>query len=73
MIFAKESIVSYIKSQPSIPGLADRIGVTSATLYNIINKENISSELIAKLIKETGFAFEKAFEMKEETDGVEKD
>ncbi len=63
MITAKDSIKTFIKAQPSIDSLAKRLDTTRATLYNIINGENISSDLISKLLKETNFEFEKAFEL----------
>lgn len=64
MIIAKESIKTFIKSQPSITGFADKLDVSRETVYNILNDENISSDMIAVLLKETGFEFEKAFEIK---------
>jgi len=65
MIVAKQITKDFITNQNEMPTFADKIGVTKQTLYNLINGENISSEIIAKLIKATGFSFEKAFEIKE--------
>ena len=64
MIIAKAPIKQYIKAQPTIDGLAQRLEVTRATLHNLLNGDNVSSELISKLLTETGFEFEKAFELK---------
>jgi len=66
MIIAKDSIKIFLKSQPRIETFADKLGVTRATVYNILNGENVSADSIAKLLNVTGFDFEKAFEVKEE-------
>ncbi|UOF78284.1 lambda repressor (triple mutanT)/DNA compleX-DNA compleX [Caudoviricetes sp.] len=66
MIKAKDSIKTFITSQLSIVELAERLKVSAPTLYSISNNGNVSSELVAKLLKETGFEFEKAFEIEEE-------
>lgn len=66
MIIARDSIKVFLKAQPRIEAFADKIGVTRATVYNILNGENVSADSIAKLLNVTGFDFEKAFEVKEE-------
>ena len=44
--------------------LADRWEVSRQTVHNIMNdKHNISSELIARILTDTGMEFEKAFEV----------
>lgn len=63
MIKAKDVVKDYIKAQPTLEGFAKKIGTTRQTLHNIMNDENISSEVIAKILDETGFEFEKAFEV----------
>ena len=65
MIIAKKSVKDFIKNQPSITGFADKLKVSRETIYNILNEENISSDMISVLLNETGFEFEKAFEVKE--------
>jgi plasmid maintenance system antidote protein VapI len=65
MIVAKKAIKDFIKNQPSIVGFADELKVSRETVYNILNEENVSSEMIGVLLSKTGFEFEKAFEIKE--------
>ena len=65
MIKAKEVVKDYIKAQPTLEGFAKQIGTTRQTLHNIINDENVSSEIVSKILGETGFVFEKAFEVSE--------
>ena len=65
MIKAKDSVKDFIKAQPTLEGFAKRIGTTRQTLHNILNDENVSSEVIAKILDETGFVFERAFEIDE--------
>ena len=65
MIKAKDVVKDYIKAQPTLEGFAKKIGSTRQTLHNILNDENVSSDVIAKIINETGFEFEKAFDVKE--------
>ena len=65
MIVAKDAIKDFINSQKSIEDLADNLGVAHSTLYSVAKGNNVSSEVVAKLLTETGFEFEKAFEVKE--------
>lgn len=65
MIHASKKLVEFINSQNSIEDFADKLGVTRQTVYNILNQEMISSEIIAKIINETGMDFEKAFDINE--------
>ena len=65
MIIAKDAIKDYITNQVNKEEFAKRVGITRQTLYNVMNWENVSSEVIAKLLSITGFDFEKAFEVKE--------
>lgn len=66
MISAGKVLKDFIKNQTSIEDLSEKLGVTRQTVYNILNGESISSEMIAKLLNETGFDFEKAFEVQDE-------
>ena len=65
MIIARESIKNFITSQTSVEELAERLEVAHSTLYSVAKGNNVSGELVAKLLTETGFDFEKAFEVKE--------
>ena len=66
MIIARKSIKSYIKAHPSVETFAQKFSVTRQTIYNILDDMNVSSDMISKLLQETGFDFEKAFEVKED-------
>lgn len=66
MIVAKDSIKDFIKNQATLEDLAERLGVSRQTVYNIQIGLNISSEMIEKLMKETGFSFDKSFEICDE-------
>lgn len=65
MIRASKAIKDFIRNQPSITRFAEEMEVSRETIYNILNGENISSEMVAALLKKTGFQFEKAFEVEE--------
>ena len=65
MIKASKVLVNFIDGQKSIPELAEEFGVTRQTIYNVRAGENVSSELVAKFLNKTGYAFEKAFEVEE--------
>jgi hypothetical protein len=66
MIIAKESIKLYIRAQANISKFAESLNMTTMTLYNIMDGNNVSADSIAKLLQVSGFDFEKAFEMKED-------
>lgn len=66
MIQASKFLKNYIELHTSNEVIADRWGVSRQTIFNVMNdKHNISSDLIAVILKDTGFEFEKAFEVKE--------
>ena len=66
MIQASKFLKEYIGQHGSNEIIAKRWNTTRQTVHNIENdKHNISSELIATILKDTGFDFEKAFEVKE--------
>lgn len=64
IIVAKESIKNFINAQSSVEELADRLKVAHSTLYSVAKGNGVSSDLVAKLLDETGFDFEKGFETK---------
>ena len=66
MIRASKITKEFIRNQNSIEDFADKLGVTKMTVYTILDNGNVSSAMIAKLLNETGFDFEKAFEVKED-------
>lgn len=61
MITARESIKNYINSQNSVEELADKLKVSPTTLYSVAKGNNVSAEVVSKLLSETGFDFEKGF------------
>ena len=65
MIVASDVTVKYLQAQESLDELAKSFGVTKQTLFNIRDGERVSSEMIERLLKSTGFAFDAAFEFKE--------
>lgn len=66
MITAKEPIKNYITSQASVEELADRMKLSPTTLYSVAKGNNVSAEVVSKLLNETGFDFEKGFETNEQ-------
>ena len=66
MIQASNNLKSYIQLHENNEVIAKRWDVSRQTVFNILNnKHNISSELIAKILMDTGMEFEKAFEVGE--------
>lgn len=66
MIVAGRLIHEYIKNQRTLESLASKLGVSRQSVYNVLKQEPLSGDMIAKLLKETGFNFEKAFEVIDE-------
>lgn len=66
MIRATDALVDFISSQASIEDLAKELKLHKQTIYNVRNKQSVSSEAIACFLNKTGFSFEKAFEVAEE-------
>lgn len=65
MIYANKTLKSYILGQKDKGDLAEKWGVTKQTVYNILNDDSVSAETIAKILQDTGFEFEKAFELRD--------
>ena len=55
---------NFIESQSSIEDFAKKLNVTRQTVYNIINGGPLSSEMMSKLVNETGLTLDNAFESK---------
>lgn len=67
LITASKYLKNYIEMHTSNEIIATRWNVSRQTVHNILNeKYNISSELLETILKDTGFDFEKAFEVKNE-------
>lgn len=66
MIQASSFLKEFIRSQKSTEDFASDLKVTRQTIYNILGGENISSDMVGKLLGKTGFDFEKAFIVKED-------
>jgi len=66
MIQASKFLKDYVEQHGSNEILAKRWNTTRQTVFNIMNdKHNISSDMIEMILKDTGFEFAKAFEVKE--------
>lgn len=66
MIHATDVLKDYIKAQKDKESLADKWEITKQTLYNVLNGGDIGAETIGKILLNTGFEFEKAFDIDEE-------
>lgn len=65
MIIARKITKEFIRAQENITEFSKELGVSRETVYNLLNDESVSSDMVAKLLTRTGFDFEKAFEVKE--------
>ena len=65
MIIARKITKEFIRAQSNITEFAKDLEVSRETVYNLLNDESVSSDMVAKLLTRTGFEFEKAFEVKE--------
>ena len=66
MILASKTLKKYIEIHSSNEIIANRWDTTRQTVHNIMHdKQNISSELIAIILNDTGMKFESAFEVTE--------
>lgn len=64
MIVARKITKEFIKAQNNITEFAKELEVSRETVYNLLNDESVSSDMVAKILTRTGFDFEKAFEVK---------
>ena len=66
MIKASKLTIEYLKAQEDKDALSERLGVTRRTLSSIVDGDDLGhADMVAKILKETGFEFEKAFEVQE--------
>lgn len=66
MIQASKFLKEYIQMHGSNEVIAERWNVSRQTVHNILKDEQgIGTELLTTIMKDTGFEFEKAFEVKE--------
>lgn len=64
MIRASKVLKSYIQMHEGKEVIAQRWNVSRQTVHNILkDKHNVSSDLIAQILRDTGMEFEKAFEV----------
>ena len=63
MIIASKNLKNYIELQADKSDFAKRLDISRQMLYNISEGCNVSDKLRDKIIEETGFDFETAFEM----------
>ena len=66
MITASKALKEFIDMQTSMDSLSENWGVSRQTIYNIHDGSSISGEVIAKIMKHTGWEFEAAFNIEEE-------
>ena len=65
MITAKQVLIDYLEAQENVEEFCEATKLSKQTFYNIKKGENVSSEVMAKLLSVSGFDFEKAFEVEE--------
>lgn len=65
MIVARNITKDFIRAQNNITEFAKGLEVSRETVYNLLNDESVSSDMVGKLLTLTGFDFEKAFEVKD--------
>ena len=66
MIKASKLLVEFINAQGDKENLAKLMDISSRTLHSIEHGEDIGhADTVAKILKATGFDFEKAFEVKD--------
>lgn len=65
MIKANKPLITYIETQRDKEELAKKWSISLTTIYSILKGNHIESETIASILNDTGFEFEKAFEIKE--------
>lgn len=66
MIYPKQIIIDYLKAQKDKEEFAKNVGLSVDTIWNVISGQQVGSKVVAALLKDTGFEFEKAFELKED-------
>lgn len=65
MITAKETVKEFVRNQSDKTELCKRWQISRQTLYNMLSGDDVSAETIAHILNDTGFEFEKAFEVRE--------
>lgn len=63
MIVISKLMREFIESQTSVEDFAKKLDVSRQTVYNILKGEQLSSEMMDKLIKHTGLTLDNAFEV----------
>ena len=62
MLKATARLKDFIENQRSKPLLAERWGVSLATVYKIVNSNgDINGDTVARILSDTGFDFDTAF------------
>lgn len=65
MLQATDNLIRFIEAQRSKVELAKRWGVAPFTVYKILKRESdVNGSTIAKILEDTGFDFDAAFEQK---------
>ena len=64
IVKASKLLLSYIEAQGDKDSLAKRLDISRRTLYSIENGEDIGhADVVAAILKVTGYEFDKAFEV----------
>jgi hypothetical protein len=64
MIKAKDTVKEFVRNQADKTELCKRWQISRQTLYNLLGGDDVSAETIAHILNDTGFEFEKAFEVR---------
>ena len=65
MIVISKLMKEFIESQSSVEDFAKKLDVSRQTVYNILKGEQLSSDMMDKLIQQTGLTLDNAFEVEE--------
>ena len=66
MITASKTLKALMDGQKDRDTFTKKAGISTGTWYRLMNGNDISSEVVGKILNVTGFEFEKAFEVKDE-------
>ena len=64
MIVISKLMKEFIESQTSVEDFAKKLDVSRQTVYNILKGDEISSNMMDKLLQQTGLTLDNAFEVK---------
>lgn len=65
MIVLSKLMRDFIKAQDSVEKFAERVGVSRQTVYNLLSGEQVSSDMMSKLVEATGITLDNGFEVRD--------